>query len=110
MLLLCLLLYLVPIILYQISYMKVNLRLCAKKFITKSKAKPLFSALGLNLVKCTSYHMKHKGPTTPRNRGRASERSGKEYVVTQEAQNYSSGTNVKKNIIWRLFNKKDIYM
>ena len=77
-----------------------------QEIVTNSKAKPLFSALGLNLVKCTSYHMKHKGPTTPRNRRRASERSGKEYVVTQEAQNYSSGTNVKKNIIWRLFNKK----
>ena len=67
-----------------------------QEIVTKSKAKPLFSAVGLDLVKCISYHMKYKGPTTPRNRRRASQRSGKEYVVTKEAQKYLSDTYAKK--------------
>ena len=44
MLLLCLLLYLVPIILYQISYKKMNLNLCAKKLL-QSRKQNLYSPL-----------------------------------------------------------------
>ena len=74
--------------------------------IVQSRKQPLFSALGLKLFKCTSYHWKYKGPTTQvTEEEELRKMSGKEYAVTQEAWKYLCDICKRiKKMIWRLFN------